>query len=300
VRSAILGSGAGVHTVGVADDRLKIPDGVEVDGLIELMTLQPGVKSLRTLAGCDHDLLVNAVGETKAGYVVTSSQRGRLPGLVLFLPYFPKKPAALHRLLHYLSERDPEMFPMRKAVPWHNENAYQSPAVRRVREERDRRTREHEGALAALEGQEADALEAQRALVPLFRATGDDLAEAASSALSSLGLQVVDADAARAVSGDPKREDFVVSDGADEEYIAVVEVTGGKGNVKQKDLTDLLLYRDAPQQQRPEVRVQALLIVNQMVEVEPALRDELFEHAQQNLKLAAAKGVTIISGWDLF
>jgi hypothetical protein len=47
VRSAILGSGAGVHTVGVADDRLKIPDGVEVDGLIELMTLQPGVKSLR-------------------------------------------------------------------------------------------------------------------------------------------------------------------------------------------------------------------------------------------------------------
>jgi len=79
-----------------------------------------------------------------------------------------------------------------------------------------------------------------------------------------------------------------------------VEVTGGKGNVKQKDLTDLLLYRDALQQQRPEVRVQALLIVNEMVEVEAALRDELFEHAQQNLKLAAAKGVTIISGWDLF
>jgi hypothetical protein len=80
-------------------------------------------------------LLVNAVDETNAGYVVTSSQRGRLPGLVLFLPYFPKKPAALHRLLQYLSERDPEMFLARKAVPWHNENAYQSPAVRRGRPE---------------------------------------------------------------------------------------------------------------------------------------------------------------------
>ncbi len=70
MRMAVFG-GSGLHTIGIADDELMIVDQTDevLEDLRDMLARHPDAKSLRTLEGCEHPLLVNAAGEEKAGLI---------------------------------------------------------------------------------------------------------------------------------------------------------------------------------------------------------------------------------------
>lgn len=295
------GKRTGLHTIDIArDEFLKLaPDMEGPNDLTELLTSQvQQVTSLRTLTKCE-PLLVNESGGIKAGFLTLEAG-----GLVLLLPYFHRKPAALHRLLNsILPASNSELFPVR-TKDWPEKDAYQMPVVRRLRDERRRLQAEHEKRLVVLEGEEADAVEQQQPFTSLLKAHGEDLPPVVQSALDFLGFEVTDHDAEQRAKNGRYEEDLQVKDG---DYFAVVEVTSSRGNAKDKDFTDLLKYRgwrakDPGRDDVDATNISGMLIVNQMHQVEPAKRQPLYASSSDVdwAQEAVDHDVTLVSSWEFF
>jgi hypothetical protein len=300
--SAMLGRGGGLNTSGVANDHyLHVPDGLaqKLPQLAQLLSRpSQAVTSLRTLVGVE-PVLLNEKGEAKAG--VFHSRNG---GSLFLLPYFARKPAALHRLIGtVLPGLNPELFPAREKE-WSDEDAYQMPQVVRVREQRKQLQAEHEQALERLASEEATATVQQRPFTALLSAYGEDLHPVVRDVLAWLGFEVTDHDANQKAAKARLEEDLQVKDGS---YFAVVEVTSSRGNAKDKDFMDLEKYRTwrSKTPGRDDIDptdIRGLLIVNQMHREEPARREPLYA-SSGNVdwpQHAAETGITILSTWELF
>ena len=294
--------GTWLTTVEVGVDRyLSVPDHVveELPALAQLLgSPVQDVTSLRTLVGVE-PLLVNESGAAKAGVLNT-----RDGGLVMLLPHFKRKPAALHRLIGtVLPALRPDWFPVRES-DWGNEDAYQMPEVQRIRQRRRALEAQHEQALADLERDKAAARVEQKLFTDLLRAHGEALHPVVRDVLSWLGFDVTDHDARQKESGGRLEEDLQVKDGA---YFAVAEVTSARGNAKDKDFMDLEKYRTwrAKKPGRDDIDpgdIRGLLIVNQMHRDEPAKREPLFASSSDMdwPGHAAEVGITLVSTWELF
>jgi hypothetical protein len=265
-RQSLGGQHDPLTTTAIADDRYLSVPGALFDELPELAHLLSSqvqeVRGLRTLSGVGA-ILLNESGRTKAG-VFQSILHGKKSGPVMLLPYFRRKPAALHALLTgVLPKLSPALFPERDRSWATDGDDYQMPAVLDARRKRQELVRAHEQAMAELDAEEAAAVLAARPFTALLNSHGEDLHPVVRDALDWLGFQVRDYDAERKAAGERLVEDLQVKDG---EYFAVVEVTSSKGNAKDKDFQDLTKYilwrtRDPG---RDDVKdVQGLLVMNQ-------------------------------------
>jgi hypothetical protein len=288
-------------TVAVAEDTyLHLPQRLDEESpnLHQLLASRAqNITSLRALSGVA-PLVRNDASQPKAG--VFHPMGG---GAVWLLPYFKRKPAALHRLIGViLPEVNPELFPVREDH-WTEEDAYQSRKVLDIRRRREDLVQQQDAALAALNAEEAAAVNEQRPFTDLLAAHGDDLHPVVRDALDWLGFDVADHDAANKAAAGRLDEDLQVKDGG---YFALVEVTSAKGNAKDKDFLDLDKYRRwrAQNPGRSDIDVtdiRGLLIVNQMYEREPTRRDRLFASSATDWPQQAAEtGITLVATWELF
>jgi hypothetical protein len=223
-------------------------------------------------------------------------------GGIFFLPRFDRKVIAVRRLLRdVLPKMSPELFPER-VDDWLAKDEYQSSTVVAVRRSIDELKKEYESSLVQLRGKEEAARREHTSMLDLLTAESHDLRRPVKDALELLGFDVRDMDVINSEAGRNPEEDLQIKrDG----YFAVVEVTSGKGNAREKDLQDLLKYqrRRAKEPGREDVEgldVSGLLVMNQYVLQEPMKRPRLYEGNEQSQALARDMDITVMSTWDLF
>jgi hypothetical protein len=225
-------------------------------------------------------------------------------GGVLFLPHVERQTAFVRRLLREVLPRlSPALFPPRDDE-WLDADEYQSAAAlaarRKIREADEAHQRKRQELMI-----EEEAARTQHApILAILTSESHDLRLAIKQALESLEFEeVVDVDMVRAEEGISPEEDLQVKDG---DYFAVVEVTGGKGNARERDFQDLLKYqhrrmKDPGRTDIDPLQIQGLLIMNQHMTLEPLRRPRLFESNEHDYpKQAEEMGVTLLSTWDLF
>lgn len=264
--------------------------------LVALLESQPDLIARRTLAKC-RPLLVNDAYEYKAGFLQVDS------GIVLFLPYFRRKPAAVRRLLtRVLPAFSPALFPIPDSNAWPGLDEFQMPQVQQLRKRRSEAIAEHERALEVLAQAEQHATVEQRPHTELLTAQGDDLKDRVAAAFEFLGFDVEDTDTQRLAAGLDLEEDLALKDG---DWFAVVDVTSSKSNVKDSHFSDVQKYmhrrtRDPRRDDIDPTRIAGLLVANQFCNERPDRRPALFETNPRTSRQASESDVGLLSSWDLF
>jgi hypothetical protein len=135
----------------------------------------------------------------------------------------------------------------------------------------------------------------------LLEAKGQPLAEATMNALSVLGFEVADRDAAEPDRPDGRTEDLLLQDPDDDDFDPVVEVKGYDSGAKAGDLAKVMrhLVRALSSGRKPTA---VWWVVNQCRLVPPADRDLLFrsEEAMVSEHAAEQTPLVIIDTRELF
>jgi hypothetical protein len=257
-----------------------------------------GARVIKNMAGAV-PWLVNDAEDWKAAFELRGS------GGFLYLPFFRRKTTAIRRLLReVLPAISPKLFPPRVET-WSEKDEYQFFGVLEVRARRAELERAHAERLAGLEREESAAKAEQRPFVELLEADSHDLRKVVHRVLTWLEFEeVVDEDARREAAGIKQREeDLQLRDG---DFFAVVEVTSGRGNAREKDFLDLQKYRYRRQQDpgRDDIdplAIRGLLVMNQHTAMEPAARPDLYEGNPNDYPQEAVElEVELLSTWELF
>jgi hypothetical protein len=258
------------------------------------------IRAFRALA-CSQahvPLLENDAGEIKALFERIDA------GGILYMPYVERKVGLVRRLLQdVFPDWSPNLFPAR-AAEWREADDYQMPAVLSAREAIRLTEKRFAEELEKRRSEERSAIEAQNDFIQLLTAESHELRRAVAVAFEALEFEeVIDVDDLRNEAGANPEEDLQLKDG---EYFAVVEVTAGKGNAREKDFQDLLKYQHRRRQKpgRSDVDplgLQGVLVMNQHTGLEPRRRPALYEGNENDYPATARElGVTLLSTWDLF